>query len=113
MNFSKELVRGSLPPIILRLLDERPMYGYEIVKLVNSRSNGLLEWKEGTLYPALHRLESDGLIRGEWRPGSTSAGATAARPRKYYCITRRGRTTLKERASEWSHFTSAVGMILS
>jgi PadR family transcriptional regulator PadR len=112
MNFSKELVRGSLAPIILRLLDERPMYGYEMVKLVNSRSNGLLEWKEGSLYPTLHRLEADRLIRAQWQSLPNSRGAAGERQRKYYAITRRGRSAMKERSAEWNTFSAAVGMLL-
>ncbi|MHC4718466.1 MAG: PadR family transcriptional regulator, partial [Planctomycetota bacterium] len=50
MDFSQDLVRGSIVPIVLALLHERAMYGYEIVKVVNARTNGRLEWKEGTLY---------------------------------------------------------------
>jgi DNA-binding PadR family transcriptional regulator len=113
MSVSKELVRGSLGPIILRLLSERPMYGYEIVKLVDARTNGLLQWKEGTLYPALHRLEADGLIRGEWRTVATAAGNESDRQRKYYAITRSGKAALKEKTAEWSSFSAAVAMLLS
>jgi len=112
MNFSKELVRGSLAPIILRLLNERPMYGYEMVKLVNSRSNGLLEWKEGSLYPTLHRLEADGLVRAQWQTPPNSRGSASDRQRKYYAITRRGHSAMKERAAEWNTFSAAVALLL-
>ena len=66
MEFPQDLVRGSIEPVILKLLQEQPRYGYEIVKLVNARTNGALQWKEGTLYPALQRLESEKLIKAEW-----------------------------------------------
>ena len=75
MEFAQDLVKGSIVPIVLALLRERPMYGYEIVKLVNARSGGRLEWKEGTLYPTLHRLESDGLLRSQWAEGGSVAPA--------------------------------------
>ena len=65
MEFSQDLVKGTFVPVILSLLKERPMYGYEIVKIVNTRTNGLLEWKEGTLYPILHRLQADGARFGD------------------------------------------------
>src|SRR3954451_20809913 len=75
MEFGQDLVKGSIVPIVLALLRERPMYGYEIVKLVNARSGGRLEWKEGTLYPTLHRLESDGLLRSQWAEAGAAAPA--------------------------------------
>src|SRR3982750_1435900 len=92
MEFGQDLVKGSIVPIVLALLRERPMYGYEIVKLVNARSGGRLEWKEGTLYPALHRLESDGLLRSKWAaapaaPAKGEAGdGESGRQRKYYSV---------------------------
>ena len=56
-------VSGIFVPVVLALLKERSRYGYEMVRLVNARSNGALSWSEGTLYPVLHKLESDGLVR--------------------------------------------------
>ena len=66
MEFSQDLIRGSVVPIVLSLLKDRPMYGYEIVKVVNARTGGRLEWKEGTLYPTLHRLQAARLISARW-----------------------------------------------
>lgn len=106
MPLSQDLVRGSVVPIVLALLDERPMYGYEIVKLVNARSNGLLEWKEGTLYPTLHRLEADKLIRANWQQ------AESGKQRKYYAITRKGVGELARRRTEWQQFSAAVTSLL-
>jgi PadR family transcriptional regulator, regulatory protein PadR len=112
MDFSQDLVRGSVVPIVLALLRDRAMYGYEMVKTVNARTNGLLEWREGTLYPTLHRLESAGLISGEWRdaPKAQPAkdSADAGRQRKYYSLTRKGRAELARRAEEWRLFSNAV-----
>lgn len=110
MDFSQDLVKGSIVPVVLSLLKERPRYGYEIVKLVNARSNGALEWKEGTLYPTLHRLEADRLISSEWQdaPSDEAPG----RKRKYYAITRAGRRELQRRAGEWKAFSSAVSLFL-
>ena len=88
MEFSQELVRGSIVPIILSLLKERAMYGYEMVKFVNARSNKALEWKEGTLYPALHRLEKSGWIAGKWETSPTKRRA------RYYRLTPAGRKQL-------------------
>jgi DNA-binding PadR family transcriptional regulator len=115
MDFSQDLVRGSVVPIVLAMLRDRSMYGYEMVKTVNARTNGLLEWKEGTLYPALHRLEGAGLISGHWEDAGGKAGAgrdaeagEAGRQRKYYSITRKGRAELARRAQEWRLFSQAV-----
>jgi DNA-binding PadR family transcriptional regulator len=113
MEFSQDLVKGSIVPVVLALVRERPMYGYEMVKQVNARTGGRLEWREGTLYPALHKLESDGLIIAEWRDApASSAGSSGARQRKYYAITRKGRSELNRRASEWQEFTGAINMVL-
>ena len=107
MPFSEDLVRGSLVPVTLAMLDERPMYGYEMVKLVNARTNGLLELKEGTLYPALHRMEADDLISSDWRDTEGTE-----RKRKYYSITRKGKKELTRRAEEMRQFTSTMATLL-
>ena len=106
MEFSQELVKGTVVPIILKLLSERTMYGYEIIKVVNERTANAFEWKEGTLYPWLHRLENEGLIRGEWNESG------AGRPRKYYAINRKGLAALREKRAEWSSFAAAVNVLL-
>ena len=113
MPAPKDAIRSSTVPVILSLLSEQSMYGYEMVRLVNARTNGVLEWKEGTLYPVLHQLEADGLIQGEWRDVKTDAGETAERQRKYYMLTRSGRAELKKRVAEWRAFAAAVGGLLS
>ena len=107
MDFSSDLVRGSVVPIVLALLSEKAMYGYEMVKVVNARTNGLFEWREGTLYPTLHRLEAEGLIKSHWQ------AAESGKRRKYYAITRRGRGELKRRQQEWQQFAGAMNMILT
>src|SRR3712207_4028686 len=120
MDFEPELVKGSIVPIVLALLGERAMYGYEIVKLVNARSGGRLEWKEGTLYPTLHRLEGEGLLRSKWaaagaaKAGDGDAGeaGAAGRQRKYYSITGKGRAELARRSEAWREFSTAVNSIL-
>ena len=106
MEFDRELVKGSTVPIVLRLLEEREMYGYEIVKVVNKRTGGRFEWKEGTLYPCLHRLEAQGLVNSRWRE------APSGKMRKYYRVTRKGLAELKARASEWREFARGVNALL-
>lgn len=107
MSFNSDLVRGSTETVILHLLDGRTMYGYEIIKLVNERTGGAFAWKEGTLYPCLHRLEGAGVIASEWRDGETPG-----KPRKYYALTRKGRALARERVAEWRAFTGAMDSIL-
>jgi len=110
MDFSQDLIRGSIVPIILALLKDQPMYGYEIVKVVNARTNGRFEWKEGTVYPTLHRLEADGMLVSQWQevPSETGPG----RKRKYYSITGRGLAELARRSEEWRQFSAAVNACL-
>ncbi|KPK85002.1 MAG: hypothetical protein AMJ81_04380 [Phycisphaerae bacterium SM23_33] len=110
MDFSQDLIRGSVVPIVLALLRNRPMYGYEMVKLVNARTKGRLEWKEGTLYPTLHRLQSLGLVSARW--ADAPADEAPGRKRKYYSITRKGRTELARRTQEWSQFSLSVNALL-
>jgi DNA-binding PadR family transcriptional regulator len=99
-------MKGSIVPIVLELLRERAMYGYEIVKVVKERTKGRFEWKEGTLYPCLHRLEAEGFIRSKW--GASESG----KMRKYYRIARKGLAELKKRKTEWAEFATAVNMLL-
>ena len=106
MKIAQDLVKGTVVPVVLKLLSEQEMYGYEIIKVVNQRTNNALEWKEGTLYPWLHRLETEGLIESHWVEGDTG------RQRKYYRITRRGLAVLKEQAAEWTSFATAVNVLL-
>jgi PadR family transcriptional regulator PadR len=106
MSVSTEMMKGTVVPITLKLLSEREMYGYEIIKEVNARTNQVLEWKEATLYPWLHRLEQDGLIHSEWQehPGT--------RRRKYYALTRKGAASLAQKTHEWTELSGAVTAIL-
>lgn len=106
MNFSPELIKGTVEPVILQLLSEQERYGYELLKIVNERTDKVFEWKEGTLYPCLHRLEGVGLVQSRWDE------ADSGRARKYYRITKRGRAALAERKAEWTAFTKAANALL-
>lgn len=106
MEVDANMLKGIVDPIILKLVSERAMYGYEIIKVINERTKGEFEWKEGTLYPCLHRLECAGLITSEWHE------AASGRKRKYYTITRKGTGMLKNKTSQWAAFTSAVNAVL-
>jgi len=101
-----ELLKGTLSLLILSLLRRKPMYGYEIVKTVREETDGALEWKEGSLYPGLHKLARDGLVRGEWH------GKRGQRRRRYYHITPEGRAALEEKAQSWTLLSRAVESIL-
>lgn len=106
MGFSNELVKGTVVPIMLKLLNERSMYGYEIIRVVNERTDNAFQWKEGTLYPWLHRLEGEGAIHSEW------SVSESGRRRKYYRITRKGAALLEQKVTEWSAFSSTVNVLL-
>ena len=103
----RELLKGSTDSLFLALLSERPMYGYEVLREVERRSEGYFALKEGTLYPALHRLQRDGLIEGLWR---TSPGG---QHRRYYAISDRGVQRLEQGRAEWLNFSRAVNMIIT
>ena len=77
MGVSQELIKGTVVPVVLALLKDRPRYGYEMVQLVNARTNGALDWSEGTLYPVLHKLEADGLVSAEWRTAARRRGGAS------------------------------------
>ena len=107
----QELLKGNTDTLLLALLQKEPMYGYQIVKEVNQRSSGYFAFKEGTLYPALHRLERANLIEGRWADTPTPAPYKAGR-RRYYFITDRGRQELKARQQEWQRFSRAMDSVM-
>jgi len=102
MKTQKELVGASTSLLILALLGREASYGYELVKRINAEAEGLFEWQEGTVYPVLHKLEKQGLIRAQWQ--ETASG----RRRKYYHLITRGREALAEQAEEWRGFSALV-----
>ncbi len=101
-----ELLKGTLSLLILSLLSRKTMYGYEIAATVHRDTNGAFTWREGSLYPSLHKMVADGLIVGEWEEKESG------RKRRYYHITRKGREALKEKLQSWSELCSAVDLIL-
>jgi PadR family transcriptional regulator, regulatory protein PadR len=107
MKISKELLKGSTSTLILSLLNSKPMYGYEIIKELESKSNGIFSFKEGTIYPILHSLEEKELIVSYWGEG------TGKRKRKYYKINNQGKEFIQEKKEEWSVFKNAVDEVLS
>jgi PadR family transcriptional regulator PadR len=103
--YRRELLKGSTETLLLSLLACESMYGYQLVKEMDKRSSGYFRFKEGTLYPALHRLERDELIKGEWE---TSANGQS---RRYYHITAKGEARLESMLEEWDLFTKAVNLV--
>jgi DNA-binding PadR family transcriptional regulator len=101
-----DILRAVIDPIILNLVSAKAMYGYEIVKEANDRSNGVFTLKEGTLYPCLHRLEAGGLIEGRWEVPESG------RKRKYYGITPKGQRVLAQSAEQWKTLSTAVNVLL-
>jgi len=101
-----DLIKGSSNSLLLSLLAGQPMYGYQIVKELETRSQGYFKFKEGTLYPALHRLEKAGLITGNWQM------LPNGRQRRYYQITAKGQAELNEEKVQWQDFLTAIKMIL-
>ena len=103
----QELLKGNTETLLLSMLEREPMYGYQIVKEMDQRSNGYFAFKEGTLYPALHRLERDNLVEGRWRDSNTGGVG-----RRYYYITARGIAALDQRLNEWRRFSQAMNAIM-
>jgi DNA-binding PadR family transcriptional regulator len=100
------LFKSSSNSLLLCLLEHQPMYGYQVVKELETRSQGYFKFKEGTLYPALHRLEKSGLITGKWQMLSNG------RQRRYYHITAKGQAKLALEKTQWQDFFTAVSLIL-
>ena len=104
--YRRELLKGNTETLLLSLLALEPMYGYQMVREMESRSKGYFRFKEGTLYSALHRLEGDGLIDGKWRT------STSGQQRRYYYITVKGQNFLESLQEEWKSFSQATNMII-
>ena len=109
MAIDKSLVSGSTGMLLLKMLSEKEMYGYEMIETLESKSNHVFELKAGTLYPILHALEADGSIESYEQPGGA---ATAGKPRRYYRITRAGRGALEAQQTEWRRVSRAINAVL-
>ena len=103
--YRRELLKGSTETLLLSLLANEAMYGYQLVKEMDQRSSGYFRFKEGTLYPALHRLERDNVVEGKWETSPNG------QDRRYYHITARGRARLEAMLKEWDSFTRAVNLV--
>ncbi len=101
----KTLVAASSKPLILSLLSHGKSYGYQIIKNVESLSQGELTWTDAMLYPVLHRMESDGLIQSEW------VILDNGRKRKYYTITAKGKEEREVVRAQWQNVNSALNVL--
>jgi PadR family transcriptional regulator, regulatory protein PadR len=99
---NKELVGASTGVLILGVLKRGPSYGYEILRQINEQAGGAFTWQEGTVYPVLHKLEKDELIRSRWQD------SPEGRRRKYYLLTAAGREALREGSRQWELFHELV-----
>lgn len=102
---SKELVAASSEPLILSILSRAESYGYDIIQQVRAFSGGQMEWTDGMLYPVLHRLERQGLIKARWQL------SPVGRRRKYYFITPAGTLALQERRRQWEMVSATLSQV--
>lgn len=106
MGLDKNLVQGSLDMLILKLLEEKDMYGYEMIERLGRKSNNVFELKAGSLYPLLHSLEGKEFV-------TSYEDEDSGKRRKYYHLTKKGNTYLKNKQKEWNIYSEAVLNVLS
>ena len=101
-----DLLQGTLDLLILKTLAREPLHGWGISKRIQQLSNEVFDIQQGSLYPALHRLEQQGWIRAEWKDSDRGRSA------KFYSLTRDGRRQLERELESWTRLSSAVGLLL-
>ena len=106
MELEKGLVSGSMALLVMKLLEDRDLYGYQMIEELRNRSENTFHLKAGSLYPLLHSLEAKGYVSAYERD------ATAGKPRRYYHLTERGRASLREREAAWYDYAGAVRRVL-
>ena len=104
-KFDRELKKGSAELLILSLLEARQRHGYEIRKLIETRSDGVLKFNAASLYPLLYRLEKRGWIEGKW------VEKAGQRRRRYYHLTKDGKKVLAAQRSIWESFVAAINRV--
>lgn len=107
MSIDKSLLTGSTTVLILKLLEEKDMYGYEMISNLAKKSNHTFDLKAGTLYPLLHNLEKNGIVE------SYEESTASERTRKYYNLTEKGKDVLKIKEKEWHEYSTAVNRVLN
>lgn len=106
MKIDKGFIAGSTTLLLLSLLDEADKYGYEIIKELEARSDKTFQFKEGTLYPVLHKLEKEGYVKSYMAIGDTG------KERRYYQITKKGQRQLAEEKKKWQIFSQSVNKVI-
>ena len=106
MKVNKNMVSGNSAMLVLKLLSEKDMYGYEMIDILRKKSCNVFELKAGTLYPLLHGLEGKGLLK-------VYEQEYVGKTRKYYSITKEGRALLETKKAEWNEYQSAVANVLA
>lgn len=101
-----DLVQGTLDLLILRTISLGPKHGWAIAKRIQQVSNDVLQIQQGSLYPALHRLEQQGWIKAEWKPTETERMA------KFYTLTRPGRRQLEKELANWTRLSTAINLVV-
>jgi transcriptional regulator len=102
-----EMLKGHLDMIVLAALSAGPAHGYAVIEEIRRKSGQAFDLPEGTIYPALHRLEQAGLLSSRW------VVADSGRQRRIYALTRRGERALTERRAVWQKFSEAIGELLA
>jgi len=105
MRFESQLLKGIAPTVVLEILSRGEMYGYELSRAIEQRSEDILTLGKGTLYPLLYNLEAQKLVRGKWR------SADSGRKRRYYSITSRGKTQLERQKEQLKEFTAGLDLV--
>jgi PadR family transcriptional regulator, regulatory protein PadR len=105
-KFGPELMRGSLDLMVLSVLADGPTYGYLLQQRLRDASRGMVSCQAGTLYPLLHRLEADRLIRSRW-------DETTGRRRKWYELTPAGRKRLHQQAAQWNEYAECIQRLIA
>ena len=105
MGIADSLKKGTVELLILKLLQERDMYGYEIVKKIKMASDDVFNLNEGTLYPILHAMEKEHQVESYWKE-------VDGRKRKYYHIPKKGKKLLQEKTDEWKVYSNSVEKVM-
>ena len=106
MSKPTDLVQGTLDLLILKVIALEPMHGWAIAQRIRQISKDVLRVGQGSLYPALHKLEQQGWIKAEWRDSENNRRA------KYYTLTRDGRRALQQEAAQWERLSAAISFIV-
>jgi PadR family transcriptional regulator, regulatory protein PadR len=101
-----DVLQGTLDMLVLRALHLEPMHGWGITERIEQWSESVLQLGQGTLYPALYRLERQGLIRSDWRQTANNRRA------RYYALTAQGRRTLTDELAQWRRMSRAINLVL-